>query len=63
VNEHDDDYFDYDDSYGCNRCDGEGLILVCIDDMCRGAGECFHGDGYATCPACKGSGEIQPSSR
>lgn len=36
----------------CSRCDGEGVILICIDDMCRGAGECFHGDGYAPCPEC-----------
>ena len=44
----------------CQRCDGEGEIMVCIDDICRGIGECIHGDGYATCPNCKGSGEYEP---
>ena len=29
----------------CYRCDDTGTILVCVDDMCRGAGECIHGDG------------------
>lgn len=51
--EADDDYTDF----TCSECDGEGVRLVCPDDMCRGAGECFHGDGYATCWCCKGSGE------
>lgn len=32
------------------RCDGSGLYVVCIDDICRGLGECIHGDGMATCP-------------
>lgn len=43
-----------DDSYGCQRCGGEGFIVVCIDDLCRGAGECIHGDGEAPCPDCGG---------
>jgi len=39
----------------CLRCDGSGFIVVCIDDMCRGAGECMHGpDGMAVCPDCQG---------
>ena len=38
----------------CQRCDGQGEIMVCIDDICHGLGECIHGDGYATCPNCKG---------
>jgi hypothetical protein len=60
MHEERDEQFDYDDgSYGCPHCE-DGQILVCIDDMCRGAGECFHGDGYATCPHCKGTGEIEP---
>lgn len=42
----------YDD--GCSRCGGQGFIVVCIDDMCRGAGECMHGDGEIVCPDCKG---------
>lgn len=42
----------------CWQCDGEGLLLTCIDDMCRGAGECMHGDGYSECPECDGTGYI-----
>lgn len=38
----------------CNTCNGKGFIVVCIDDMCRGAGECFHGDGEIPCPECFG---------
>lgn len=34
----------------CNRCDDRGH--VCIDDMCRGSGECIHGD--SVCPKCHG---------
>lgn len=48
--EDDNQSYDFDDS--CERCGGEGVILVCIDDMCHGAGECLHGDGYAPCPVC-----------
>jgi hypothetical protein len=40
---------------GCNTCGGEGFIVVCIDDMCRGAGECMHGDGEIPCPQCGGN--------
>lgn len=47
----DDGYVDAD---GCQRCGGSGVIVVCIDDMCRGAGECIHGDGEAPCPDCGG---------
>lgn len=52
----DDDFEDYDiyASEGCRRCGGEGIIVVCIDDMCRGAGECMHGDGEIACPDCGG---------
>jgi hypothetical protein len=53
-----DEYDDNDDYYlgtgGCNTCNGEGFIVVCIDDMCRGAGECMHGDGEIPCPDCGG---------
>lgn len=31
-------------------CDGSGIIVVCVDDMCRGLGECIHGDGEIPCP-------------
>lgn len=51
--------YDTDDDFDttCQRCDGEGEILICLDDLCRGQGYCIHGDGYATCPNCKGAGE------
>lgn len=49
----------YEESPTCGRCNGEGVIMVCIDDICRGLGECIHGDGYRTCPDCKGKGEIE----
>lgn len=38
----------------CPRCGGLGVI--CIDDMCRGCGECIHGDG--TCSECGGDGFV-----
>lgn len=38
----------------CPTCNGIGV--VCIDDMCRGAGECIHGDGW--CPECGGEGFV-----
>ena len=50
-------YPDEDDTdLACGRCYGTGEILVCPDDLCRGAGECMHGDGTITCPACEGLG-------
>ena len=45
----------------CNRCDGDGWIVVCIDDLCRGAGECMHGDGMALCPECQGDDDDDDS--
>lgn len=42
------------DSGGCNTCMGAGFIVTCVDDMCRGAGECIHGDGEIVCPECNG---------
>ena len=42
----------------CWECGGDGEVLTCIDDMCRGAGECMHGDGYGVCRPCKGTGEL-----
>jgi hypothetical protein len=48
---------EYSDEFdGCSRCDGSGVILVCMDDMCHGAGECMHGDGEIACPQCGGEG-------
>ena len=37
---------------GCYRCGGKGYIVICIDDLCRGADECMHGDGEVPCPVC-----------
>jgi len=53
----DDDDFDFDDNSGCYRCGGARGIVTCIDDLCRGAGYCFHGDGEAPCPVCNKDGE------
>ena len=39
----------------CQRCLGTGEVIACVDDMCRGMGECIHGS-YAVCPDCRGSG-------
>lgn len=52
-----DEDFDHDEYPVCPRCDGEGELLVCSDDMCRGQGYCMHGDGMVSCPLCNGSGE------
>ena len=62
----DDGRFDLDDEHrdpdfldGCVHCD-EGMIMICPDDLCRGAGECFGGNGYddktcfVVCPHCRG---------
>ena len=35
---------------GICRCDGSGWIVVCIDDICRSNGSCFHEDGEIPCP-------------
>lgn len=51
----DDERFWHDDEgLYCFRCDNKGTIIVCVDDLCRGAGECMHGDGEIICPDCKG---------
>lgn len=53
----DDEFSDGDNT--CDRCQGAGEIMVCIDDLCHGAGECMHGDGMAVCPTCKGKGVLE----
>lgn len=45
---------------GCYRCNGGGWIVFCIDDLCRGAGYCMHGDGERPCPNCNPDGTHQP---
>ncbi|MFA5027072.1 MAG: hypothetical protein WC713_04305 [Candidatus Methylomirabilota bacterium] len=43
----------------CWLCGGEGTIVTCCDDMCRGLGECIHGDGEAECPECHGGRDCE----
>jgi hypothetical protein len=38
------------------NCDEMNEVCVCIDDLCRGSGECIHGDGMDPCPECAGTG-------
>ena len=42
----------------CPKCDGDGWVVICIDDICRGRGDCMHGDGNRVCPVCEGAGEV-----
>lgn len=45
----------------CFNCD-EGFVVRCVDDVCRGIGECCLGrldcDGIAVCPVCKGDPDL-----
>ena len=41
----------------CTECSG-GVIIVCIDDLCRNSDSCMHGDGEAICNTCDGEGNI-----
>jgi len=43
----------------CPTCHGEGTVVTCIDDLCRAAGTCMHGDGEGDCPDCGGSGFVE----
>ena len=50
---------DYHEPAICWNCGGEGFVIVCCDDLCHGAGYCFHGeDGEAMCRECKGHGVL-----
>lgn len=56
---------DFDDARFCQRCDGEGWVVVCIDDLCHANGRqpgerCIHGDGDIPCPepGCPFSGDM-----
>jgi hypothetical protein len=42
----------------CWNCGGEGFVIVCCDDLCHGAGYCFHGNGHAICKECNGEGTL-----
>jgi hypothetical protein len=46
------------DEQHCSHCNGVGLILFCIDDLCHGLGRCIHGDGEDICPKCDGEGIV-----
>ena len=45
-----------DDDGCCQDCSGEGIVVICWDDMCANSDECIHGDGYGPCRACHGTG-------
>lgn len=32
----------------CDKCN-DGIVVFCVDDMCRGLGRCIHGDGERVC--------------
>lgn len=42
----------------CQRCYGEGFIVVCQDDLCANSERCIHGDGDQVCPECHGEGVV-----
>ncbi len=39
----------------CHNCNGTGIVVICIDDICRGQDYCMHGDGEGICPDCLGA--------
>lgn len=56
---------DFDDDYPCLGggvtcwgCGGSGIEVFCMDDLCRGGGECIHGDGDGPCSECNGEGVL-----
>ena len=50
------DFEDDDSCDSCYYCGGRRYVIVCIDDLCRSADECMHGDGEADCPICNKDG-------
>ena len=50
-----------DDGY-CPDCDGDGWVVVCIDDICRGLGYCIHGDGDRMCRCNDGQDRVAPAN-
>lgn len=38
----------------CARCGGGGSVVICVEEVCRIAGVCFHDGGTVTCPSCGG---------
>lgn len=63
INQDQLDELDYDESEICSRCDGEGRVMVCCDDLCRSSWQCIY-DGtsdascFQTCHQCNGAGEV-----
>lgn len=50
-----DEEWDEDDGREPCECDGDGFVIVCIDDMCRGSGGCgrvLDPSCYAICRGC-----------
>lgn len=52
---------DYDYSEQCPHCE-DGVIMACVNDICRGCGYCFSNipncNGWQICNICKGSGVL-----
>ncbi len=38
----------------CSTCNGDGYVVSCPDDICRGQGFCGHGARDPVCPECLG---------
>lgn len=52
---------DEQDCETCWHCE-DGVMLVCMDDLCRGSDQCFfekpNCGGIVICPHCNGSGVL-----
>jgi len=53
---------EYDEGgWDCERCGGQGIVMICVDDCCRGAGECLwnppRNGCFGKCFDCNGTGE------
>ena len=57
----DEDDYDFGDGYACTDCDGEGRVMACWDDVCRGSGQCawepVRKGCFMLCPSCEGTGD------
>ena len=51
------DYLPLDHEADCHLCDADGMVVTCVDDVCRGVGFCIHGDGMAIC-RCQVSADV-----
>ncbi len=41
----------------CLRCQGEGIVMTCLDPHCIEQNECIH-NRYEDCPACQKQGSV-----